>query len=145
MAPRAQVSGHCLCGTVRFTAAVRTRETHCCHCEMCRRWTGSALLAVSIAPDDIVFDGAETIRTYASSDWAERAWCDRCGSTLYYRLSVDGFGPRTYEMSLGLFDDPGAFPMAKEIFIDRKPTAYAFAGDHRRLTEAEHLAARGLA
>lgn len=140
-----RATGHCLCGAVRFEAEVARAETHCCHCDMCRRWTGSALLAVSIAPDAIRFEGEENIRRYASSDWAERAWCDRCGATLYYRLSVDGFGPRTYEMALGLFDDPDAFPMAKEIYVDRKPTAYAFAGDHRRLTGAEHLAALGLA
>ena len=138
-------TGHCLCGAVRFKAVVAKAGTLSCHCEMCRRWTGSALLAVSIAPDAVSFEGQENIRHYASSDWAERAWCDRCGATLYYRLSVDGFGPRTYEMALGLFDDPGAFPMAKEIFVDRKPAGYAFAGTHPRLTEAEHLAALGLA
>ncbi len=143
--PRARASGHCLCGAVRFTAAVESAETHCCHCEMCRRWTGSALLAVSLGPDAVTFEGAENIRTYASSDWAERAWCGLCGSTLYYRLSVEGYGPRTYEMALGLFDDPDAFPMAKEIFVDRKPAAYAFAGHHRRLTEAEFMAEKGIA
>lgn len=139
------VSGRCLCGAVRFTAEPTKPETHVCHCEMCRRWTGSALLAVSIPPDAIRFEGAENIRTFASSEWAERAWCGVCGSTLYYRLAVEGFGPRTYEMSLGLFEDPGAFPLAKEIFIDRKPANYAFAGDRPRLTEAEHLAEIGFA
>ncbi len=139
------MKGHCLCGAVSFEAKVAEPETHGCHCEMCRRWTGSALLAVMVGPDDIAFEGAENIRTYASSDWAERAWCDRCGSTLYYHIRVDDFGPRLYAMALGLFEEPSAFPLAKEIFIDRKPVAYAFAGDHPRLTETEYLAEIGLA
>jgi hypothetical protein len=139
------MKGRCLCGAVSFEAAPRAAETHVCHCEMCRRWTGSALLAVAVLPEDITFEGADRIRTYPSSDWAERAWCDGCGSTLYYRLSVEGHGPRSYEMALGLFDEPDAFPVAKEIFIDRKPAAYAFAGEHPRLTEQEHLVEIGLA
>src|SRR4051812_42402432 len=97
--------GRCLCGAVRFEAEPRTSEAHACHCETCRRWTGSALVCVSVLPENIRFEGAESIRTYRSSDWAERAWCDRCGTTLYYRLTIDDFGPRTYEMALGLFDE----------------------------------------
>lgn len=139
------MKGHCLCGAVSFEATPRAAETHVCHCENCRRWTGSALLVVSVLPEDIHFEGADQIRVFASSDWAHRAWCDRCGSTLYFRLSVEGHGPRAYEMALGLFDAPDAFPVAKEIFIDRKPSAYAFVGEHRRLTEQEHLVEIGLA
>ncbi|MFQ8431627.1 GFA family protein [Amaricoccus sp. W119] len=137
------MKGHCLCGAVSFEATVTKAESGVCHCEMCRRWTGSALVTVSIMPEDIRFEGAEHIRAFTSSDWAERAWCDRCGSTLYYRLTVDDYGPRTYAMALGLFDDPDAFPVTEEIFIDRKTSAYALAGDHRRLTEKEVMAAYG--
>lgn len=142
--PELRATGHCLCGAVSFEAIVRKPETHICHCEFCRRWTGSSLLAVSIQPEDIRFDGEEHIRTFASSDWARRAWCERCGSTLYYRLSVDDYGPRTFEMALGLFDDPDALPVTQEIFIDRKPRVYDFVGDHPRLTEQEMMAERGL-
>ena len=43
-------------------------------------------------------------------------------------------------MCLGTFDDQSEFRMATEIFVDRKPDSYEFAGDHERLTEAETLA-----
>ena len=42
--------GHCLCGAVSFEAEVEKRESHACHCGMCRRWSGSAMLAVTV-PD----------------------------------------------------------------------------------------------
>lgn len=129
--------GRCLCGAVRFVADIAVAETHVCHCDSCRRWTGSALLAVSVQPDAISFEGVDSIRRFGSSDWAERAWCADCGSTLYYRLTVEDYGPRTYEMSLGLFETPEAFPLTKEIYIDRKPATYAFAGARTRLTKAE--------
>jgi hypothetical protein len=129
--------GGCICGAVRFEAEPRAREIHACHCQTCRRWTGAALLGVSVLPDDVRFEGAEHIRTYQSSEWAERAWCDRCGTTLYYHLTADGFGPKTYEMALGLFDEPDGLPLTKEIYIDRKPDGFAFAGEHERQTKAE--------
>ena len=43
-------------------------------------------------------------------------------------------------MSAGTFDDPTPFKLAWEIFIDRKPDGYCFAGEHPRMTEAETLA-----
>lgn len=138
------VTGRCLCGEVSFEATPRHLETHVCHCEMCRRWTGSAFMAVSVLPGDIHFEGVEHIRTFPSSEWADRAWCDLCGATLYYRLRTGEFGPRSYEMALGLFDEPDAFPVAKEIFIDRKPSTFALLGHHPRLTEQEYRAEIGL-
>ena len=129
--------GGCICGAVRFEAEPRRREARACHCATCRRWTGSAFVGVSVLPEDIRFEGAESIRTYRSSEWAERGWCDRCGTTLYYHLTAEGFGPRTYEIALGLFDAPDGFPLTSEIYIDRKPDGFAFAGEHRRRTKAE--------
>ena len=45
-----------------------------------------------------------------------------------------------YVMSVGAFDDASEFRLTREIFIDRKPDGYAFAGDHPRWTEAETFA-----
>ncbi len=128
--------GHCLCGAVRFEADPLLHEANVCHCEMCRRWTGSALLVVAVPPDRVRFEGTGAIRTRQTSDWAERAWCDKCGSLLYWRKT--GSPAADYELSVGLFDEPEGFPLTKEIYIDRKPVTYAFAGDRLRLTEAEH-------
>ena len=84
----------------------------------------------------VSFTGGEHISTYDSSDWAERAFCAICGSALYYRVKESGM----LVVSVGLFDDAEAFRMTGEIFIDRKPGGYDFAGDHPRLTEAETFA-----
>lgn len=134
------MQGGCVCGSVRFEATPEARESHACHCETCRRWVGSATLSVMVAAEDIRFEGSEHIRSYRSSDWAERAWCDRCGTTLYYHLTIE---PRSYALSLGLFDEPDGMPLVREIYIDRKPDGYAFAGEHERWTKAETEATFG--
>ena len=126
--------GRCLCGAVTFVAAEIETGHHACHCEMCRRWAGSPLLAASA--EGVTFEGTDAIGIYDSSEWAERGFCKNCGSGLFYRLKETG----GYHVPVGLFDDQSAFRVVGEIFIDRKPPGYDFAGDHPRLTEEETLA-----
>lgn len=62
------------------------------------------------------FTAAEALGRYASSEWAERGFCTRCGTTLYYFLKPAG----TYAISVGAFADPTVFRLVREICIDRK-------------------------
>ena len=84
----------------------------------------------------VEFEGEEHVGRYASSEWAERGFCRRCGSHLFYYLKPAG----QYILCVGSFDDASPFTLAGEIYIDHKPPGYSFAGDHARLTEAEFLA-----
>ena len=129
--------GHCLCGAVSFEAEVEKRESHACHCGMCRRWSGSAMLAVTVPDAAMRIEGADRVRTFRSSDWAERAWCDTCGSNQWYRITMDGPYKGNYEICMGLFDTPDDLPLAREIYIDRKTSSFAFAGERATMTQAE--------
>ena len=133
------LNGQCMCGAVTVTMVPAKPEIHACHCSMCRRWTGSALLEIDAAPGTRKADGP--VRSFKSSDWAERASCGTCGSPLWYRLT----DPKVdfHAVSAGLFEDTG-FALTKEIYIDRKPSGFAFAGDHLRMTEQEFLASIGV-
>jgi hypothetical protein len=82
------MNGHCLCGAVSFTSP-DTKEIGACHCGFCRRWGGGPMLAVHCGPD-VAFTGEDQIAVYASSDWAQRAFCKRCGTHLYYKLLATG-------------------------------------------------------
>lgn len=132
--------GACLCGAVSFEADPAEMHCHACHCESCRRWSGGPFLAVPVGTQ-VSFRGAENIRRYVSSDWAERAFCGTCGSTLYYRVTAEGEGQGDTYLAIGLFDDPDGFPLVSEMFIDRKPAGFAFAGERPRTTKAEFEAA----
>ena len=85
------------------------------------------------------------IGTYTSSEWAERCFCKTCGSSLFYRLTMEGPMQGTHHFALGTLDDANGIAFEGEIFIDRKPDVYDFAGDHMRMTEAEFLASIGAA
>jgi len=135
-------TGGCLCGAVRFEARLEGTDLGACHCGMCRRWSGAATVSLPVKADAMRIDGEDAVRAYRSSDWAERCFCGICGSSLWYRVTLPG-GPHDYIISAGLMDDLSRLHLAHEIHIDRKPDAWAFAGAHARLTEAETLAQHG--
>ncbi len=131
-------TGRCMCGAVSFTASEVPETYGICHCEMCRRWTGSALLGVSVPSDKVTWQGRKHIATVQSSDWAERAWCEKCGTGLFYRVTEKNAWFGATEIPIGLFDDPNPFALSNEIYIDLKPESYGYRGEgHIRLTRAE--------
>jgi hypothetical protein len=129
-----------MCGAVSYEAEPEKMRVSACHCGMCRRWTGSASMSVAVLEDKMRFDGAKHIRTLQSSPWAERAWCDKCGSNLYYRVTAEGPYQGQYHLALGTFDAPGEFDFYEEIYIDCKPANFAYAGERSLKTQAEIVA-----
>jgi hypothetical protein len=130
-------TGKCLCGAVAVRATPEPR-VDACHCGMCRRWGGTAMMVLQCS-SDAAFEGGEVTR-YRSSDWAERGFCPRCGTHLFYRFVPDD----RYFVPAGLFDDQSGLSFESEIYVDRKPAYYDFAGDRKRQTEAEFLASIGV-
>ena len=124
-------TGQCLCGAVKFEALNIEKRIHACHCSMCRRWNGSPGMGCSVGA--VRFYGEESIGRYPSSEWAERGFCKKCGSNLFYFQKPD-----RYTMSVGAFNDQ-PFELEKEIFCSYKPAWYDFAGDqpkHREFPDA---------
>ncbi len=127
-------TGRCLCGAVTFTVAERPTKTDACHCSFCRKWTGGPLF--SFHASDVTFAGDE-LATYQSSDWAERGFCAKCGSSIFYRTLDGSF----LAINTFLLDDLEGLDFEAEIFVDEKPGCYAFAGERRQMTGEEVFAA----
>ena len=124
--------GHCLCGAVRITVKNMKNSVEACHCGMCRRWCGGPFMCVECGTD-VTFEGEENITVYNSSDWAERGFCNKCGSHLFYRLK----DANEHQLSAGLFDNQKDFHFDLQVFTDRKPAFYSFANATEEMTEAE--------
>ena len=132
-------SGKCMCGAVTFVArGLKLEQASVCHCGMCQRWAGGAWVAVFVETIDCEQD--EALTWVQSSDWAQRGFCCRCGSSLFWCLTAVGKYQGTTSVALGSLDDRTGVTLVKEWFIDRKPEAYAFAGERACITEAEALA-----
>lgn len=124
------MNGHCLCGAVTFTSP-DSREIGVCHCGFCRRWGGGPFLGVHCGPT-VELHGKEHITVYASSSWAERAFCRTCGTHLYYKLLATG----EYFMPAGAFET-NDFELGSQIYVDNKPGYYALANKTPMLTEQQ--------
>lgn len=129
------LSGRCLCGSVRFVAPAARTEVSVCHCDMCRRWSGGPEFAVECGTR-IDFEDETPIARHRSSDWAERAFCSRCGSGLFYRI----LGSGEHIVNAGVFDDQSVFVLTEQIFVDEKPHWYDFANETAMKTGAQVFA-----
>ncbi len=82
-------SGECLCGALRFRAEWPSIWIAHCHCSMCRRAHGAALVTwVSFLSKQVHIDDPDAmLRWHRSSLEAERGFCASCGSSLFFRSS----------------------------------------------------------
>ena len=125
--------GRCLCGACRFVATPEALEASVCHCSICRKWSGGINVAVN--GFDVRWNADAPLKSFRSSDRAERVFCGTCGTSLYWHGLNDD--PAEQSIALMAFDRPGDFAVTRQIFIDEKPATYALAGDLVTLSGAE--------
>ncbi|UCH74374.1 MAG: GFA family protein, partial [Rhodospirillales bacterium] len=105
MTEELNLEGKCMCGAVRFTATARKPSVVVCHCDMCRRWSAGPFMALNCQA--VSFESEQHIGRIRSSDWAERGFCTRCGSNLFYHI----LDSSDYQVAAGLFDDQSMLRM----------------------------------
>ncbi len=120
----------CLCGHVEIRVADVRRKFTACHCDMCRKWGGTWMAAECAAGVEI--NGEDAVCVYSSSEWAERGFCSKCGTHLFFKHK----GESKLFIPVGLFNDVDDFDFRRQIFIDRKPDYYCFANQTLEVTEA---------
>ena len=129
------LTGQCLCGDVCFTLAAAPDSIALCHCKMCRRWCGGLPLAVVDAK--VSLESADTLSWWKSSEWGERGFCCKCGSSLFWR-AIDG--DDAWEVSVASLNDERDLQIKEHIYIDDKADFYDFADDAPRLSGAAFTA-----
>ena len=101
-------TGGCLCGQVRIVATGRPYRVGICHCLDCRKHHGALFHASAIFPQDAVaIEGA-------TSSYAGRHFCPRCGSSVFGRSADE------IEVNLGSLDAPGPLQPTYELWTIRR-------------------------
>ena len=121
----------CLCGGVKFTAQPENNEVGICHCSMCRKMSAGPYFG--IACKDVEFAGDEHLGIYKSSDYGERLFCNKCGSTVAWRMQDKSMTVVAVDLIEGL----DSLVLDHEIYIDHKPSYFSFAEKTKQMTEAE--------
>lgn len=137
-----RIRGQCLCGAVEFEVDVPHRTYSVCHCGLCRRWSGGPLMSVHCPEPDTEWLNDEGLTWYQGTPWAQRGFCSRCGSSLFWRLAEQPEGMLI--VSVDALEDGGEFALDRHIYSDAKPDRYDFADDRPRVTEAELMKELGL-
>lgn len=79
-------SGSCLCTAVAFEVSGPLRSVVNCHCSQCRKWTGHFVAATAAWKRDLkIHDPLNQLTWFQSSKHAQRGFCKRCGSSLFWQ------------------------------------------------------------
>ncbi len=127
-------TGGCVCGAVRYEAET-AEQFGVCYCKMCQRWSSGVYMGVS-ASAFTVTKGKEALTLAKTSEWANRAFCNLCGSNIYYH--AEAFGSPS--VALGSLDDTSGLTPHVQLFIDKKPEGFALDAETKTMTEAECMA-----
>jgi hypothetical protein len=78
------LTGQCLCGNVKYECNADPLAMKYCHCDTCRRVTGSAFnIGVGVPAEDLKVSGK--IQGYTHTNGVTREFCPVCGSPLFTR------------------------------------------------------------
>ncbi|MGC1505950.1 MAG: GFA family protein [Sulfitobacter sp.] len=119
------IKGSCLCAGVTFELTGPLRNSVACHCVQCRKTSGHYVSATQVAADQLKITNDESLQWYQSSPQAQRGFCNRCGSSLFWRHEADNGA--TSVMS-GTLDGATGIHTEKHIFVADK-------GDYYDLTD----------
>ena len=96
------LTGRCYCGQAMVVARAAPQTVAYCHCNDCRRVSGSPVSVVAaFAPEDLTW--TPPLGPGASHNEGVRRWfCPECGSPLAARYA---YLPNQFYVPVGLFDD----------------------------------------
>jgi len=117
-------AGSCLCGCVAIELRGVLRPSVACHCVQCRKTSGHYVSATQVEPDQMVMTSDATLAWYQSSPKAERGFCNKCGSSLFWRHVADG--GRVSVMS-GSIDGETGLTTEHHIYVADKGDYYDIA------------------
>ncbi|KAJ5939267.1 hypothetical protein N7466_002401 [Penicillium verhagenii] len=114
MSDKEIVTGGCLCRQVRYEATGAPVMRVICHCDNCRKVTGSICMANSfyLKSQFRILAGEDVIKTYDdnntdSGNVLNRSFCSNCGSCLFTTSTVDGVTADAVVLTSGTMDFGG--------------------------------------
>ncbi len=94
-------------------------------------------MGIEVAQENVEINGP--VKTHRSSPIGERAWCDTCGSAVWFRYP-EGPDAGYFELAPGLFDNAGGARLVRVVYADKHPDGYELAGDCTRVSKQEYEA-----
>ena len=112
-------TGSCMCGAIHYAIVGLLRPIIACHCVQCRKSSGHFVAATACPTSALTIEG-QTLQWFKSSETAERGFCGRCGSNLFWRR----FGSDSTSVWAGSIDGPTGLKIERHIFSHAKGDYY---------------------
>jgi hypothetical protein len=116
-------SGRCECGAVRYRVRGGMRDVVVCHCGQCQRNHGYAPGYTAARKAELVIEGEENVAWYRSSEAAQRGFCRRCGSSLFWSAE----GRDTLSITAGSLNPPTGLKTVLHIMTADRRDYYTIA------------------
>lgn len=121
-------TGSCLCGAVKYEVHGPLRDVVACHCEQCRKQTGTYMSATAAKDTDLKLTDSRGLKWYQSSATATRGFCSECGSVLFWK----GQGRDYTAITAGSLDGASGLKLEGHIFCESAGDYYEIAGGEYR-------------
>ncbi len=115
----------CLCGSVTYEISGDLGEVVACHCRQCAKTSGHFAVSSSCSPEQIRIEDRGSLTWYRSSKEADRGFCNRCGSSLFWRSEAE---PNIY-LAVGTLEPPTGLRLQRHIFVASKSDYYDLHDD----------------
>lgn len=116
-------TGGCECGGVKYQVTGAMRPVVFCHCGQCRRTSGHFVAATATSMEHFKLLVDDQLAWYRSSDLAQRGFCQRCGSSLFWQPDH-----REYiSIMAGTVDMPSGLTAETHIFMADAGDYYSIA------------------
>ena len=108
-------TGHCLCGAVTYRCGPPVIPPCFCHCESCRRASGSHVVAWATVARATFCVVTGALRSHVSSPSVLRQFCEYCGATVTYSNEQ---WPDTIDITIATLDTPDAMVPTEHIWME---------------------------
>jgi hypothetical protein len=106
-------TGGCQCGDVRYEVSGDALYHAVCHCDACRAASGAPMVAWYAVREEQFSLTAGSPAQFEGRPGAQRNFCPRCGTGLFYRNAE--MLPGLVDIQSATFDDPGTAAPAIQV------------------------------
>jgi hypothetical protein len=113
--------GSCLCGSVQYTVSGPLRPVWQCHCVRCKKITGNFMAASGAPAANISVDQLGALTWFRPEDDRNVAYafCQQCGSSLFWRTVDQDPAIELWSICAGTLDDDAGLGTEAVWFSDQ--------------------------
>ena len=114
----------CLCGGIQLKIKGPLRHVSNCHCRQCMKTHGNYAAYTNALEKDVKFIKKRTLKWFKSSKKGKRGFCNKCGASIFYKITAKRIGNRDLHISAGMFKKPLKLKTIANIYIKSKLDYY---------------------